>query len=507
MTLSDSRTETDPASGDPVSGDVVARSAFWRMAEAVGGEGLALLLFVVLARLLAPEHFGVVSLAGVLIMGGQVILQQGIPGALIQGGTPGRARLDTAFWCSLGIGAGLMGLFILLARPIAAVFGEPALAPVLAALALVLPVTAATAVYQARLMRRMAFAVLAIRALVAVGLGGLAALGLALAGFGAWALVAQQIVNAAAGLVIFALFDGWRPGWRFDRQEARNLFAFSLPLMGTHLSRFSGKKLDLALLAPFAAAATIGHYFLATRLIQALGLATFYLLFALALPVLSRLKDRPDAFAAAAQRTLWLTTALCLPAGLGLALIADPLVPLVFGEAWREAVPILQLLAVFSVFYGLGLIIGQILVAAGDPGACFRLTLANTGLFILLVAAAAPMGPLWVALAAGLANLLMLPAYLSLLVRRIGLTIGAIIRSQRPLWCAAGIMAAAVAATLAGASTLLGTPAALPLAVLAGVASFLGALWVLDGATVRDVLASITGGRGGAPADALRSPA
>lgn len=468
----------------------VAWSALWRLGEVVGGETVALIVFIALARLLAPEDFGVVALAGVVISLGQLLLQQGLGEALIQGPTIHETRFATAFWCSLGLGTLLMLIVIALAVPVGVLFGDDNLGAVLLVLPLVLPIGGAAAVIQAKLLRRMAFKVVAMRVLAATTLGGIVGLGIALVGGGVWSLVGLQITSLVVGLIVLFAAEPQRPKFVFDRREARSLIRFALPVMGAHLAKLAGNKLDMALLALFVTTRSVGYYFLAARLIFALGLATQYSVNLLALPVLSRLLADPVAFRAAAERTLWLTVGFCLPAGLGLALVAEPLVVLVFGAAWTPSVPPLQILAAVSIFAALGLISGQILVAAARPALFLRLTIANTALFLTLVALAAPHGLAAVALAGGIANALMLPAYLLVLGRSIELEIGAVLEDQLPLWSAAAVM---VLAVLAADAWLLGGLA--PLAQLAGIiavglASYTAALWLLAGDTIRDLVIS-----------------
>lgn len=471
----------------PVTGRTVATSAAWRLVESIGGETMALIVFVVMARLLVPEHFGVVALAGVFIAAAQTILHQGLAEPVIRGDELGQARLTAAFWCNLGLGTGLMVFVMGAALPLAQLFAEPQLAPALAALALVLPLSAAGAILQARFQRRMAFKTIALRVLLANSIGGAVGLGLAFAGAGVWALVGLQLTGMATGVLVLVLADPWRPRLALDRAQARQLVRFALPVMGTHLAKFAGKKLDLAVLGLFVSATDLGHYFLATRLIFALGLATHYTVYSLTLPVLARLAAEPDALRSAASRTLWLTTALCLPAGLGLALVADPLVPLLMGAVWQPSVPPLQILAGFSIAYALALVAGQIMVAAGSPGLFLRLTLANTALFLIMVAVAAPWGLAAAALAGSLANVLMLPTHLIAMKRTVGLAPKAVLRDQLPVWLAAGMMALAILAVRAVAAEALGPLPFLALLIVAGLTAYTLALWFLAGTTLRSL--------------------
>lgn len=487
---------TDGDSG-AVTGRVVARNAAWRFAEAVGGEGVSLIVFVMMARVLAPDHFGVVALAGVFISCAQVLLQQGLPEALIQGEEARPSRLATAFWCNLALGLALAVLIILFAVPAAAVFAEPMLAPVLVSLAVVLPIGAAAAILQARFLRRMAFHVVAIRVLIANIVGGVVGLSLAAADAGLWALVGLQLAQMSAGLVIVALADRWRPRLVIQRREASSLLRFALPVMASHLARFAGKRLDLAILAVFVSATSLGHYFLATRLMIALGYATHYTIAVVCLPVLARLKADPVALRHAVAQTLWLAAALCFPAGIGLALLAEPLVILLFGMPWAASIPPLQVMAALGIFFALGVVIGQVLVAAGRPALFFRLTVTNTAGFLAAVSLAAPWGMVAAALAGGLANALMLPIYLAALSHSIGLDLRRMLVEQLPIYAAAALMAGLVVS----ADLLLATNVAewqrLLLGTAVGILGYFSALWLLAGVALRQLIRTLSRGAEG----------
>lgn len=490
-----------PSSGGPFSGRKVAQSAVWRFVETAGGEAVALLIFVVLARLLLPEHFGVVALAGVLVAGAQIGVHFGMTEAIIQGDGPTEARLASAFWWNVAVGVALAATLALVAWPAAALFGEPALAPVLAALGLTLPIAAAAAILQARFVRRLAFKVVAMRVLGANLVGGVVGIALAAAGAGVWALVGQQLANMSTALVVLIVADPWRPKPVVDRAELRALIRFALPTVGTQLSRFAGKKLDVPMLALFLPAAAIGHYFLATRLIFALAMATCYTIASITLPVLSRLRDDLPAFREATVRTFWLTSALCLPAGLGLALIAEPLVSGVFGGRWAPSILPVQLLAGFSIFYALGVTAGQVMIAAGMPGLLLRLTLINTATFLLVVAIAAPFGLAAVALAGGLVNLLMLPAYLVAVRWTCRLDLAALVRAQLPIWLAAAVMCLAVLLVDGHVGLDLATPWRLGLAIATGLGSYAAALALLAHRPLQALVASMRPDDPGAAAE------
>src|SRR4051812_28687603 len=108
-----------------------ASGVAWTALQTTGSRVVNAIVFVVLARLLVPEAFGVVALAGVFITFMTVFVEQGFGWALVQREHADEEHYNTAFWTALGMGCALAILTALLAPWIAYVFGEPQLGPVL----------------------------------------------------------------------------------------------------------------------------------------------------------------------------------------------------------------------------------------------------------------------------------------------------------------------------------------------------------------------------------------
>nr|MBA2624810.1 oligosaccharide flippase family protein [Acidimicrobiia bacterium] len=171
------------------------RGVGWSALQTVASRSLSTVVFVVLARLVEPEDFGLVAIASVFVALLTVLADQGFGQALVQRPVLERTHLDTAFWLNVTIGALLALLLAGTAGAIANLFDEADLAPLLRALAMV-PLISALGVVPSSLLRRdLAFASLAVRGLVGTAAGGVVGIAAAVAGAGAWALVAQLVVQ------------------------------------------------------------------------------------------------------------------------------------------------------------------------------------------------------------------------------------------------------------------------------------------------------------------------
>jgi len=190
------------------------RAVTWSAVSAGGAQLAGVLIFVALARLLPPEAFGLVAWAGVFMGFLQIFVTAGLSQSLVQREHLEDGHLDAALYASLALTAAIGAIVVLGAGPLATFLDEPALAPVLGWLALVLPLNALAAVPQAILRRELRFKPLAMRVLTANTIGGIAGIAMALLGFGIWALVGQQVVTAATAAVVLWTSITWRPGLR-----------------------------------------------------------------------------------------------------------------------------------------------------------------------------------------------------------------------------------------------------------------------------------------------------
>ena len=243
-------------------------TALWSMGESWGMKIVSAGVFLLLARLIEPSAFGLAALAQVYLMAVQTISDQGLTTALIQRETIEEAHKDSAFWANLGVGLALMLLTIVFAGPLADLYGEPRLAPVLRWYSLA-PLLTSISVVQIGLARReLRFRDLALRQTASALVGGAVGVAMAFAGMGVWALVGQGLVSQAVGVVILWAIVAWRPRFTFSRRHFADLFGFGFNVLATNLLRILGGQADRLLLGFYFGATEVGYYSVAQRLVS-----------------------------------------------------------------------------------------------------------------------------------------------------------------------------------------------------------------------------------------------
>ncbi len=491
MNASDPDNEPGLPSSAQADSDVVARSAIWRIVEASGAEIFSFGIMIVLARLLLPDDYGLVAIATVIVMGGQMLLYHGFAEAIIQRKSLENAHMNSGFLCNLVFALVLALLFVILAYPIAVITNKPGFAPILMALAPTMLSFGIVGIYQAKLRRDMAFNALAIRSLCAILAGGLAGISGASMGWGPWSLVAQQVTYAVVNIVVIVSFSKWHPRFEFSPSHLLDLVRFGWRIALTWLLEIFTRSGPILILGVFLDAALVGLYFVANRVFMAVGNLTFWSVGEISLPVLSRLQDERSAQIQASMHTLSITALVCLACYWGLAAVAEPLVLVLLGPKWAGSVIPLQILAGIGILNAMTSTISQILVSFGHPAGSLRIQGGIAILLALLVTVAAPHGLNWATFGVALTFLIATPFAFLQLRWHVRYEAVELVKAQLPLWVAAAMMFVTVSALDYWVLDSLPAVARLVIGVLTGALVFPTLLWLLSPALLKSVLAAL----------------
>lgn len=478
----------------------VGTSTVWNVLQYGGSKLVTFVSTVVLARLLAPEAFGLVALALLAINIFDRLKDLGVGTALVQHSGSWRRIAPTGATLTLVLALGF-GLLCLVTAPwLAALLGNDALVPLIQALSVSMLLQGLAVFPDAALRRHLAFRERTLPELGGALVKAIVSIGMALAGAGAWSLVWGQVAATATMAVLYwlvylrltgrARMPGAEPTASPLAEPADRHLGWDRPVAG-ELLRFGGSLSLLALLALVIdnldyfsigrrlGETELGYYTMAFRLPELVVIGVCIVIGQVLFSSFSRLQDDRDALREHYLRAIAAVATLTVPAGLGLAAAAGPVVDTVFGEQYAPSEPILVVLGCYSAVYALGFHSGEVYKATGHAGLLNRLALAQVAVF-------APV--LW--LAAGRSTLAVAVAFLACHVvftllrfvvtdRVIGIPLGAQLRAVAPATVSALVMAGAV--TLVDRTASAQHPfVLLVLEVLVGAVVYVGALALLD---------------------------
>jgi lipopolysaccharide exporter len=438
-----------------------ARGAGWVMAWRLGMRGLGLISTLVLVRLLRPEDFGLIALGTGFMQTIDGMMLLGIEEAVIRDPHPTRHVYDTAFTLNLLRGLAATMIVLAAAYPAAAFFAEPRLGPILLFVA-VLPLLDGVANIGAVDFRRdFAFhKEFAIMVLPKLG-GILAAIAGAILLRDYTSMLCGIGVNRTLRMIMSYVMHPFRP--RLSLRAWHGLVGYSVWTWLLSLTVLLRERSDTLLLGRLMGSAPVGFYAVGaeiaalptTELIEPLCRASF------------------SGFAAAHRtglavgdvylRLMGTAALLTLPAGVGLAMVAGPLVGVAFGPGWDAAVPVLRVLALAGTAMVFGQLSVHLLSAHALLGRLVGVTLTGALLRVALLAALIPpFGLIGAAFAAGIAIAAEQVLTVAMALRRFGVTGSAL---ARQVWRPA-LAAAAMAATLDAAHHVLASRLSFQAAVL-----------------------------------------
>lgn len=374
MTIRDEATPGEVRPGDPPAGEpsLAARSKAgvgWLAAQTWVAKAGGFLTLIVLARLLTPTDFGLVAIAMTILPLVYLIADLGFGTYLMQLAELDRVTTSTAFWYSACSGVALSGLLAVCAPLLEALFGVPGVAMVILGMIPAILLVAVSAVPVALLRRGMRFRALALQSAAAALIAQVIAIGLALAGAGVWALIAQTCVAQAVILIGAWSASRWRPSLAFGRERFATMVRFGGKVVGVNVVALVRMWAENAIIANVLGAAALGRLSIAQRLVQTTQEVATSAISPISTVVFAQVRDDPERLRRGYARALGLAYLVITPALTVIVVLSPVLVPLLFGPQWGESARASQALALAAIFT-LGAVMDHgLFYGLGRPGA------------------------------------------------------------------------------------------------------------------------------------------
>jgi O-antigen/teichoic acid export membrane protein len=335
----------------------------WTVTQAWGTRLMSIAVFAVLGRQLDVGAFGVMAMGVAIVEFGRLLVDQGLSRNIVQRPAVERSHLDTAFWAAAASGVVLMLLSMALAGPLAVAFDEPQLAPVLRVLSISFVLASLTTTQTAILQRDLQFRAIATRRLAGNLAGGLVGVGVALAGGGVWALVAQHLTQGVVGVAVLWTVSPWRPGRTASVSRLREMASFGIATLGIELLGYFARRGDDLLIGVFLGSVSLGFFNVAYRIFTIVIEVFTSTINVVAFPVFSRIQHDPDRVRSALHAATRASSAIAFPAFLGMAAMAPEFVRTIFGPGWGPSVDVLRILALIGLIRSVGYFNRSLLLA------------------------------------------------------------------------------------------------------------------------------------------------
>lgn len=454
-------------------------------------QGITWTTTIIIARLLTPEDYGLVGMAGLFLGFVGLLSQFGISAAVINMRELTQNQVAQLYGAALMIGVVAMGLTVAGARPLAEFFEAPRLTNVVLALSITFLFSSVSAVPMGTLRRDLQYRTLALIEGGKSLAGAALTLLLAALGFGYWSLVLGRIGDLLIHSSVVMVITGQKMAWPRLR-EIREAAAFSSHVLVSRVSWFTYSNADYLIIGKLMGQQALGVYTFAFTLARMPAEKIGNMVTRVTPGIFSAVQDDT---AELRRYLLNLTEAISIttfPAILGLGLVAGEFVPVVLGEQWAGAIVPLQILSVGAVLRAVSSLLPQILNVTRETRFGMQVGIAAAIAFSAGFLYASRWGVVGIAVAWVVLDPIVTAAPTFWKIRqRIGLTVAAYFRALWPAVSSSASMAAAVLAARLTLEARVSPPVLLAAEVTAGAVAYATTLLLLHGARARRMLKAL----------------
>ena len=364
----------------------VLSGAIWKFAERIIAQVVSLVVSLIIARLLDPSEYGVVSIVTIFFTFANVIISGGLNTALIQKKNVDKEDYNTVFTISFIVAVGLYALAFFLAPLISRLYEQGALAEIIRVLGLSLPIYALKSVVCAYISATLQF-----RKFFWATIGGTIAsaiVGIALAinGYGAWALVAQQLTNTLIDTIILFCVTRLRLSFHITRNRVKGLVGYGSRIMASSLLGVTITQTNPMFIGLKYSSASLSFYTYGKTFPDALSSSITYTISSVLFPALSKYQDDKEALLHYTRTYIKIASFVVFPVMLGFAGVAGSFVRLFLGEKWLPAVYFMQISCFALMFDVVAAGNGETIKAMGRSDVFLRIEIIKkSGYVITLV--------------------------------------------------------------------------------------------------------------------------
>lgn len=327
------------------------KGIIWSAVDKFGIVVVQIILEIVMARLLLPSDYGVMGVVAVFLAIGQVFTDGGFSNALIQKQDRSETDFSTVFFCNLIVSVVIYGVLFFGAPFISQFYNLPVLTDIIRIIGLTIIINSLVIVHKTKLSISLNFKIQAKYSLLSVLFSGAIGLFLALNGYGVWSLVYQSLLLYVLNAVFLIFNLRWVPLFVFSKKSFDTLFYFGSKVLMASLVQAIYNNLYSVLIAKKFSTKELGLYSKANQftLFPISTLTT--VMQRVAFPYLSSYQGDNDKLFTLNQKFTKLNLILIMPFFFMISALSEPIVKIVFSDAWIDLIPLMRILSIAFVFY------------------------------------------------------------------------------------------------------------------------------------------------------------
>ena len=346
----------------------------WTAISAIFRACLQIVQVSILARLLAPEDFGVMAIIAAILSFLSIFSDMGISSAIIHHQNISQQQLSSLYWFNVLTGFVMMLLLISISPFIAHFYHDPRLTLLIILASSVFFISALSQQLRTKAEKEFKFSSLACIELVSVLVSFVFVVVMAYKGFGIFALVGASVINALLSTLLSwgILANGWFPQFRLRLGETREFLNFGAYIVGNNIVNNINMMADIFLGGRLLGVTDLGLYSLPRNLCMQIQFLINPIVTRVGFPLMSKVQNDPIQLKTIYLKTMRMTASINFPLYIGMAIFAPEIIALLFGAKWLGSIDILRILAIWGMLRSTGNPVGSLLLAVGKAKFSFK---------------------------------------------------------------------------------------------------------------------------------------
>lgn len=351
----------------------------YKFLERLGASGIQLVVSIVLARILMPNEYGIVSIVAICITLLDVFVTYGFGNSLVVFKDSDQIDFSTCFYFGIALSVVLYFIFFIVAPYLSSWFSYNPLTDtnkydvelltnVFRVMGLRLPIAAINSVQHAYVQKKMMFRKFFYSTLIGTIISGVAAIVLAVLGFGVWALVVQYLGNIVIDTICLFIFVKWRPSLCFSFARLKGIYSYGWKILIVGLIDVGYSELKSIIIAKKYSSADLAYYNKGNEFPSTCNNFIEPTISTVSLPALSNANDDPVLMKNITRRCIKISTYFIFPIMIGLACVAKPLILTLLTDKWSGSIIYLQIFCVAYLFRPIQFINNSVIRASGKSG-------------------------------------------------------------------------------------------------------------------------------------------
>ncbi|MGL1931973.1 MAG: lipopolysaccharide biosynthesis protein [Desulfotalea sp.] len=359
----------------PNISEKTTKGIFWSFFGHGFNKGFSFLSLAILAHLLTQEAFGLVAATAIVLNFLIVYKDFGLGNALIQYSGDLRRASSTVFFLNLLLGFFLSTVVYLIAPSVSSYFDNPVITPILRCLSISFTITSVGSIHDILLKKALNYRKKCFVDMGGALIKGFVSIVMALNGYGVWSIIIGQLCGQIVVVCLLWLSVPWRPELIIDVDIAKKLLKFGASIVGTGTITTLTENLAFIVAGKMCGMTMLGVFSLAYRLPEMLLLGNLWVLSGVFFAMFSIIQHHPVKLRQSFLMTIRVVSMYATPQCFILIFAADPIIRVFYGEQWLEAIPVLQILALYAWVHSFGFHAGDVYKAIGKPNVLLYLSL------------------------------------------------------------------------------------------------------------------------------------